>query len=296
MRTTEIEWTEHTWNPFVGCSIHSAGCTNCYAMKQANRIQSFGTVPHYEGITQHVNGKATWSGKISRASDTVMHKPLKIKKPSLIFVNSMSDFFHDNADYYWMLEAIEIMKTCSIHTFQILTKRPENIAKFLKKTGITFPNNVWIGTTVEREDVKNRIEILSSIPASVRFISFEPLIGPIGEMNLENIDWVITGGESGPKCRACDPNWVREIVRYCDLYDVPVFHKQWGHYKNNPLCSEQSLTENEAKIIDPNGKGGSLLDGKTLKRWPHSFIADKPVDCSHRAKIRSQFSEDISIA
>jgi len=296
MRTTGIEWTEHTWNPFVGCTVHSAGCTNCYAMKQANRIQSFGTVPHYAGVTEHVNGKAVWSGKLSKASDSVLSKPFKIKEPSLIFVNSMSDFFHINAKYEWMSEVISIIRDCPQHIFQILTKRPENISKFIDATGEVFPKNAWIGATVERADVAHRIKTLANIPAAVRFISFEPLIGPVGDLDLDGIHWVITGGESGPRPRFCNPEWVREIISWCDLYGVPAFHKQWGAYKNNPLFLEKNIDIKEVERLDPVGKGGSLLDGVHIKNFPHSFTAVNPVASSHLDIIRSQLDCSISIA
>lgn len=267
-RTTNIEWTEHTWNPFVGCSIHTAGCTNCYAMKQANRIQAFGTVPHYEGVTHHVNGRAVWSGRLNRSSDRAMNKPLTIPGSALIFVNSMSDFFHENAQDKWRSEALDVIRRCPQHTFQILTKRPENIGPFLLRTGETFPDNAWIGVTVEHEKTAHRIETLRHIPASTRFISFEPLVGSVGDIDLTDIHWAITGGESGPRCRPCNPQWVRDIAIWCELYGVPLFHKQWGHYQSNPLVVEDGKSHAEAKIKDPIGKGGSLVDGMHIKQWP----------------------------
>jgi len=296
MRTTEIEWTEHTWNPFVGCSIHTAGCTNCYAMRQANRIQAFGTVPHYDGITRKVNGRAVWSGKLARGSDRAMNKPLGIGGSALIFVNSMSDFFHDAADDAWRREALDIMRRCPQHTFQILTKRPEHIGPFLLRTGETFPANAWVGVTVEHAATAWRIAVLREVPAAVRFISFEPLVSAVGEIDLTGIHWAITGGESGPRARVCNPQWVREILEWCYVHEVPAFHKQWGQYASNPLVCERGLSVDAARAIDPNGKGGSLVDDVLVKNWPHARRASPPVADSHRARMASTLRGSISIA
>ncbi len=295
MRTTEIEWTEHTWNPFVGCSIESAGCKNCYAMRQAHRIEAFGTVPHYAGITQTVNGRNVWSGQINRASDRAMNKPLTIRGNALIFVNSMSDFFHANADDSWRLDAIDIMRRCPQHTFQILTKRPENIGHFLLRTRCVLPVNVWIGVTVEHAATAHRIATLRAVPAAVRFISFEPLVGRVGEVDLSGIHWAITGGESGPRARVCNPDWVREILDWCYVYDVPAFHKQWGQYASNPLVFEQYALIADAKAIDPHGKGGSLVDGALVKNWPHDRTAVFPVNDSQRETMASTLCGSISM-
>lgn len=296
MRTTEIEWTEHTWNPFVGCSVHTSGCKNCYAMRQAFRIESFGTIPHYKGITRKVNGCIVWSGKLARASDRAMNKPLKIPGQALIFVNSMSDFFHASADDRWLREALAIMRRCPRHIFQVLTKRPENIRPFLERTGETFPANMWLGVTVEHARTAQRIDTLRDAPAAVRFISFEPLLGEVGDLDLSGINWVITGGESGPRARFCNPHWVREILLWCELYNVPAFHKQWGCYASNPLVCEEGRSFAAAKAADSHGKGGSLVDGVLIKNWPQARTAAPPVTASHRATIASTLIGSISIA
>lgn len=293
--TTKIEWTEHTWNPFVGCSIHTAGCTNCYAMKQAHRIESFGTVSHYDGVTHKVNGRNVWTGRVNRASDRATRKPLSIGGQALIFVNSMSDFFHESAADDWRREALSVMRQCPQHTFQILTKRPENIGPFLSRSGETFPANVWLGVTVEHAATVHRIAQLREVPAEVRFISFEPLVGRVGDLDLDGIHWAITGGESGPRARRCDPEWVREILAWCDLYDVPAFHKQWGTWASNPLVCENGMTPQRAAELDPEGKGGSLVDGKHVKRWPHARAAFSPVTDSQRATMASHFPGSISM-
>ncbi len=296
MRTTEIEWTEHTWNPFVGCSIHTAGCTNCYAMKQANRIQAFGTVPHYTGVTHKVNGRAVWSGQLNRSSDRAMAKPLTISGGALIFVNSMSDFFHESAEDSWRIEALAIIRRCPQHTFQILTKRPENIGPFLLRSGETLPDNVWMGVTVEHAATVHRIALVRDVPAAVRFISFEPLVGRVGDLDLSGIHWAITGGESGPRARFCNPEWVREILAWCDLYEVPAFHKQWGNYASNPLVCEAGATIADAQSDDPHGKGGSLIDGALVKNWPHARKAFSPENNSQRLTMASTLHGSISMA
>lgn len=279
-RSTGIEWTEHTWNPFVGCTIHTAGCTNCYAMRTALRLQEFGQ-PSYQGVVKVANGKAVWTGKMNRASDAQMRKPLKIKKPSLIFVNSMSDFFHEDAQDDWRLEALHVMFKTP-HQYQVLTKRPENIAPFLDRVNQVgramagpgadrFPDNVWIGATVEREDFVHRIATLRAVPARIRFLSIEPLIGPIGPMDLTGIHWVILGGESGPGARPMDSDWCRSVRDQCQAQGVPLFFKQWGKASNNPKFYSPPPGMSGAAWVgksDPNGKGGSLLDGREWKEYP----------------------------
>lgn len=275
-RSTGIEWTEHTWNPFVGCTIHTAGCTNCYAMRAALRLQEFG-MESYRGVAKQANGVPVWTGRINRSSDAQMRKPFKIKTPSLIFVNSMSDFFHEAADDAWRLEALQVMHKTP-HQYQVLTKRPENIAPFLARINDSeffrfeaFPRNVWIGATVERADCVHRIETLRRVPAMIRFLSIEPLIGPIGRMDLTGIHWVILGGESGPGARPMDPAWARHVRDHCVDQKVPLFFKQWGINANNPLRWNMPKNTTLAQWIakrDPNGKGGSLLDGREWKDYP----------------------------
>jgi protein gp37 len=265
-------------------------------MKMANRIEAFGTVPHYDGVTTRVNDRAVWSGRLNRGSDRAMLKPLSIRQSALIFVNSMSDFFHENAEDAWLIEALSVMRICPQHTFQILTKRPENIGPFLLRTGETLPVNVWLGVTVEHAATVPRIELLRAVPAAVRFISFEPLVGRVGDLDLDGIHWAITGGESGPRARLCNPDWVREILDWCDLYEVPAFHKQWGNYASNPLVCEHGMAVADARLADPHGSGGSIIDGRLIKNWPHARTALLPVAASHRAMIASTLPGSISIA
>jgi len=270
-RTTGIEWTEHTWNPWAGCKIKSPGCKNCYAMRQAARIESFGNAPHYSGLTKKKAGRIIWTGEVHKATETTMRKPLTIKGSEMIFVCSMSDFFNSEVPDEWRLEAFRIMKRTD-HIYQILTKRPENIEPFLRRTGTLFPGNAWVGVTVEDEKQKDRIDMLravSDFDIMVKFISFEPLLCPIGNVDLSGIDWAIVGGESGPGARPMNYEWVKELADSIRGQNVPLFFKQWGQPKNNPLfnCAMQGSFK-LLKEKDRIGKGGSLLDDLYFKEYP----------------------------
>lgn len=273
-RTTAIEWTEHTWNPFIGCSVHTAGCTNCYAMRAAAWLGRMKSGSVYRGTTKKTRGGPVWTGKIKRGSPATWARPTKLREPSIFFVNSMSDFFHAAAPDAWRLEALEIIASTP-HQYQILTKRPEEMLAFVERTGIVFPRNAWLGVTVERADYVYRIDLLREAPAAIRWISAEPLIGPLGELDLEGVAWIVPGGESGPKARPCEADWVRELRDQAIAQDVALFFKQWGRVENNPLYRElvdAGVPEREAKrqaqAADPDGKGGSLLDGRAWKEHP----------------------------
>jgi len=252
---TKIEWTEETWNPFVGCSKVSEGCRNCYAVRQAARCESFG-ISAYQGTTRN-NGSLNWSGRINRGSDATWLKPMKLS-PSMIFVNSMSDFWHPAAPDEWRKEALWIMQQTPEHTYQILTKRPENIAPMMSSVKpLAIPDNVWLGVTVEDAKAKKRIDILRRVPARIRFLSIEPLLESVGNLDLRGIHWVIIGGESGIGARPMQSDWVREIRDQCVAQKVHMFFKQFGKAANNPV-----------QPPDSRGKGGSLLDGRYWKQYP----------------------------
>lgn len=230
-RTTGISWTNHTWNPFVGCSVHTAGCTNCYAMEQAGRIEhKLGTSSSYIGTTKLAgNGKTVWTGVVNHGTKAARRKPLGIKVPSMIFVNSMSDFFHENAKDEWRDEALDVMAQADWHYFQILTKRPENIAPYLARSGRTgFGPNVWVGVTVEHAATAWRLDHIRFLVAGARFVSVEPLVGAVGPLDLGGIDWVIVGGESGRDARPMELAWAREVRDQCVAAGVPLFMKQLG--------------------------------------------------------------------
>ncbi len=223
---SDIEWTDATWNPVAGCRVLSAGCTNCYAMRMAARLQAMGH-PSYSGTTRKSGSRFVWTGKTALLED-VLDAPLHWKKPRLVFVNSMSDLFQDTIPFEFVERVWDTMEKAGNHTFQILTKQPDRMAAFLRFRDARPLNNVWLGTSVENEAVNYRIQHLSECDAVVRFISFEPLIGPVGDMDLSNIHWAIVGGESGPKARPLDPEWVEQIFQHCKVQDVRFFFKQWG--------------------------------------------------------------------
>lgn len=272
-RTTGIEWTEHTWNPTVGCSLATAGCTNCYAMRQAHRIEEMGKAPQYRGLTRPGPHGPVWTGRVGRSSDSAMRKPLTIREPATIFVNSMSDLFHPDMRDEWRDEAHEIMIEAGWHIYQILTKRPEEMAAYYsRRPQYAALPNVWQGVSVEDSRVLWRIAALREVPAAVRFLSVEPLIGALGSVALTGIAWIITGGESGPRARLCEPAWVREVRDQALALAIPLFHKQWGTYGSNPLVREQGLSVAEAMKLDPpdHAKGGCLLDGRQWRETPQA--------------------------
>lgn len=270
-KTTSIEWTDHTWNPFVGCNIVSAGCKNCYAMRQAYRLEHAFDFPSYRGVTKKVNGAAVWTGKVNRASDARMLEPLSRREPSKYFVNSMSDFWHPEAEDQWRHEALEVMRATPRHSYQALTKRPELIAGTMLRMGISrLPDNLWLGCTLEDYRVAERASILARVPAAIRFLSIEPITARVGRLSLDGINWIITGGESGPGARPNRPTWTREVRDQAKAAGCAYFHKQWGTYASNPLRCEEGLSSAEAERLDPksNGKGGGLLDGALWREFP----------------------------
>lgn len=223
---SDIEWTDATWNPVTGCTIVSPGCTNCYAMRMAARLQAIGH-PSYANVTRKSGNRHVWTGRVF-LSEAALTVPLRWRNPRKIFVNSMSDLFQDDVPASFIRRVWNTMSEANWHVFQILTKRPERMQQIVKKHRLPALANVWLGTSVESEDYKDRIDLLRETPASVRFVSFEPLIAPIGKVNLKGIHWAIVGGESGPKARPMNTDWVDEIERQCRRDKVAFFFKQWG--------------------------------------------------------------------
>lgn len=223
---SEIEWTDATWNPVSGCRIMSAGCSNCYAMRMAGRLQAMGHEA-YEGVTRRSGNRSVWTGKV-HTNESALEIPLTWRKPRLVFVNSMSDLFQDAVSFEFVDRVWDVMAKTPIHTYQILTKQPDRMATYLRQRGGSPLHNVWVGTSVEDSAVTDRIDQLRECPAAVRFISFEPLIGSVGVVDLSNIQWAIVGGESGPKARPMDPSWVTEIFDACEHQGTAFFFKQWG--------------------------------------------------------------------
>lgn len=221
-----IEWTDATWNPVVGCSIQSAGCTNCYAMRMAARLEAM-RVSKYAGLTRKSGGRAKWTGKIT-CDEAALTTPLRWARPRRVFVNSMSDLFHPDVPVAFIRRVWEVMKATPRHDYQLLTKRPERMRELLSGSAFELLPNVWLGTSVENADVVHRVEDLRSTPATVRFISFEPLIGPIPDVDLSNIAWAIVGGESGPGARPIQEDWVLDLQESCRTHSTAFFFKQWG--------------------------------------------------------------------
>ncbi|MCU7803139.1 MAG: phage Gp37/Gp68 family protein [Candidatus Thiodiazotropha sp. (ex Lucinoma borealis)] len=209
-----IEWTEQTWNPITGCTKVSPGCKHCYAEAMARRLEAMGVRGYENGF-----GLTLLSERLN--------EPLKRKKPTVYFVNSMSDLFHEDVPDDFIRQTFEVIKQTPQHTYQILTKRAERLCKFFQS--YEAPKNAWLGVSVENiEDGLPRIDELRTIPAHIRFLSVEPLLEGLGKINLGGIHWVIVGGESGPKARPMKQEWVINIQRQCEQQNVAFFFKQWG--------------------------------------------------------------------
>jgi protein gp37 len=226
MAASDIEWTEATWNPIAGCSVLSPGCTNCYAMRMAARLQAMG-MAKYDGTTRKSGKRHVWTGRVN-VDMRALGAPLTWKRPQRIFVNSMSDLFQDKADEGVIREVWRVMEQAHWHSFQVLTKRPDRMLDVLSKPDFPVLQNVWLGTSVESKDYLGRIDLLRRIPARIRFVSFEPLLGPIIEPNLGGIHWAIVGGESGPRARDIVEWWVEQLHDTCQQQGVVFFFKQWG--------------------------------------------------------------------
>lgn len=247
---SEIEWTDVTWNPVAGCTLASAGCTNCYAMRMAARLQAMGH-EKYRGTTRKSGNRRVWTGRVN-IDHSSLSAPLEWKKPKRIFVNSMADLFHTDVPTNFIEKVWEVMIQCPQHHFQILTKRPERMAQLFYDGVLSKHQNIWIGTSVEDSQVTHRIKHLAAIKDMTLFISFEPLIGSIGKVNLKGIHWAIVGGESGPNSRPMEEKWVEEILEICRSDDVAFFFKQWGG-KNKKLT-------------------GRILHDRTYDEYPFELV------------------------
>lgn len=239
MAETQIEWTDATWNPVAGCSIQSAGCTHCYAMQMAKRLEAMG-MQKYEGLTRRSGNRTVWTGLV-RLDEKSLDVPLRWKKPRKIFVNSMSDLFHEQVPESFVGKVWDVMRRTPQHHYQILTKRPDRMAEIVKKITSVPLSNVWLGTSVEDREVIGRISDLRRVPAAIRFISFEPLIGSVGGVDLDGIHWAIVGGESGRLARPIKEAWIDEIHEQCVDQSVAFFFKQWGTWgKDNKRRSKKA--------------------------------------------------------
>lgn len=237
---TKIEWTEATWNPSTGCNKITAGCKFCYAEVMAKRLQAMGT-PGYE------------NGFEFTLMPERLELPKKIKKPTKFFVNSMSDLFHEKMPFHFLDKIFNTIRETPQHQYQILTKRENILKQYFENR--TIPDNVWLGVTVEDAKTKYRIDILRNIPAKIKFLSIEPLIGSVGKLDLTNIDWVIVGGESGNKARPMNPEWAEKIQTQSQEQGVAFFFKQWGTWGEDGIKRNKKIN-------------GSLLSGKEWKEMP----------------------------
>jgi protein gp37 len=233
---TTIEWTETTWNPVSGCTKISAGCLNCYAYRMAKRLQAIGQERYRNGfkITLHIEA---------------LQEPYRWKKPRIIFVNSMSDLFHEKIPVKFIQDVFKVMSSTPRHIFQILTKRSERLYELASL--LKWSKNIWMGVTVENNNYVHRADDLRKVDAAVKFLSLEPLLGPLPNLKLNGIDWVIVGGESGPNARPMKKEWVLEIKKKCEVeYKIPFFFKQWGGVNKK--------------------KTGRILQGKTWDNYPQA--------------------------
>lgn len=230
---SSIEWTQTTWNPLTGCTKISPGCKHCYAERMSHRLRAMGQPNYVNGfeITQHPDA---------------LELPLNWKKPKVIFVNSMSDLFHEDVPVNFIQAVFSVMKQAWWHQFQVLTKRSERLLEISKQ--VVWPSNVWMGVSIENEDYTFRVNHLTKTAARVKFLSLEPLLGPLGNLVLLDIDWVIVGGESGPEARPIYEQWVLDIRDKCIEQNVPFFFKQWGGVNKK--------------------KKGRLLQGRTWDEMP----------------------------
>ncbi len=246
---SDIEWTEATWNPTSGCNKISLGCKNCYAETLTKRLKAMGQQKYKKGFQY-----------VEHPSD--VNLPLTWKKPRKIFVNSMSDLFHENSSFEFTGKCFATMIQADQHDYQILTKRPKRMAEFsnlfFKYFGHKIPNFMWMGVSVENHDYISRINELKKVKCNTRFISFEPLIGPVGKVNLKGIDWAIIGGESGHHYRTVEKEWILDIIEQCKNQNVPVFFKQWGGFR--PKSGGRIINRRKYSEYPKISKKNSLKD------------------------------------
>lgn len=235
---TKIEWTELTWNPVTGCTKVSHGCTYCYAERMAKRLHAMGLPRYQNEFTPTLH-------------EDLIDLPRGWRQPRLVFVNSMGDLFHEDVPFRFIRRVFDTMTACPQHTFQILTKRAERLAVLAHS--LPWPKNVWMGVSVEDLRVVPRIRFLRAVPAAVRFLSCEPLLGPLDPLPLEGIHWVIVGGESGPRARPMRPEWVSSVLEQCRREGVAFFFKQWGGVRKD--------------------RTGRQLYGRTFDEMPSSAVA-----------------------
>ena len=243
---SSIEWTEATWNPVTGCDRVSPGCENCYAMTLAKRLKAMGSAKYQNDGDPRTSGP----GFDLTIHPQALGEPLRWRNPRTVFVNSMSDLFHARVPLEFIRDVFDVCRDTPQHTYQVLTKRSLRLRRVADK--LDWPENLWMGVSVENATTLNRIDHLRRVPAAVRFLSCEPLLGPLTGMDLTGIQWVIAGGESGPNHRSMDPMWVRDIRDACHDANVAFFFKQWGGRTPKAM--------------------GRLLDGRTWSEMPRPTV------------------------
>jgi protein gp37 len=249
MASSSIEWTELTWNPVTGCTKISPGCKFCYAEVMSRRLKAMGVDKYSEGFN------------IRTHADT-LNIPFSWKKPKVVFVNSMSDLFHPDVPFEFIKAVFSVMNQTPQHIYQVLTKRSERLLEL--SIELTWTDNIWMGVSIENEDYRYREDDLSKTAAKTKFLSVEPLIGPIKKLNLDRIDWVIVGGESGHKARPLKKQWVDDIRVQCEKNKVAFFFKQWGKAKFNENQFDPTIDTEHPQ----HAKGGCELDGKIYRQMP----------------------------
>lgn len=272
---SKIEWTEKTWNPINGCRVISPGCERCYAQTMASRFAGPG-LP-YAGLTQMTSAGPRWTGEV-RLMPHLLLAPLSWRKPTRIFVNSMSDLYYDGIPQDYLAQIWDVMRRTPHHTYQVLTKRSRRMAELTH--GMSIPKHVWMGVSVESDDYLHRVDDLRAVPAQIRFLSIEPLLAPLSRLDLTGISWVIVGGESGPAARPMDADWVRRIRDQCISENVAFFFKQWGgQFK---------------------GRNGRTLDGRTWDQFPDNSVVSRTVlpvlNGAHPTRFDIMLDDDYSTA
>lgn len=240
MNNSKIEWTEQTWNPTVGCNKVSSGCKNCYAETMSRRLKAMGVKAYEDGFEFKILPER-------------LNDPKKIKKPTKFFVNSMSDLFHEKMPFEFLDKILQTIKDTPQHAYQILTKREKRMYEYFRENKI--PDNIWLGVSVESYKTRYRIDYLRKLNTKIKFISMEPLIDRPGLLNLENIDWVIVGGESGVKARPMKEEWATDIKNQCAKQNVAFFFKQWGTWGSDGIKRSKK-------------KNGRELNGKVFNEYP----------------------------
>lgn len=286
---SKIEWTDETWNPVTGCDRVSPGCDNCYALTMAKRLKAMGAA-HYQNDG---DPRTSGPGFGVTCHPDALDVPLRWRKPRRVFVNSMSDLFHQEVPYRFIRDVFNVMRCCDggtnadgtrpSHTFQVLTKRPQRMAMSAANRELGYdperpPANIWLGTSIESDRYAWRADHLRSTPAAVRFLSLEPLLGPVPSLDLTGIDWVIVGGESGHGARPMHPEWVRDIRDRCQAAGVRFFFKQWGEwvpYEQDP--QPPFWMSQHGTSIDGHHLPAELTEGEPVGAWWAPDCLDEPV-------------------